>query len=248
MPTPWTPNGKKPEMNKSENRKQAPQASLQRDYASAVNLLAHPLAASAAFGAIGLGLASQALGLWMGTVAGALGASRKLVGGETISNREAANAGKGALRLVASTPAPDAAAAATRTVLADAESTAREIARTARKTADAALADAAALVEPEKARSRPAGRKESAATDTGAPAKPAAARKPASPDDLKRISGVGPKLEEVLNELGIWSYGQVAKLTQAEIAWLDERLGFKGRIGRDDWIGQARKLAGGSRG
>ena len=62
-------------------------------------------------------------------------------------------------------------------------------------------------------------------------------------DDLKRISGVGPKLEQTLNSLGIWHFEQVAKLTKKDIAWVDERLRFKGRIERDDWVGQARELA-----
>lgn len=62
-------------------------------------------------------------------------------------------------------------------------------------------------------------------------------------DDLKKISGVGPKLEETLNSLGIWHYEQVAKLKKKDIAWVDERLRFKGRIERDDWVGQAKELA-----
>lgn len=64
-------------------------------------------------------------------------------------------------------------------------------------------------------------------------------------DDLKLIGGVGPKLEETLNSLGIWHFDQVAGLTQKDIAWVDERLRFKGRIERDDWVGQARILAEG---
>ncbi len=71
-----------------------------------------------------------------------------------------------------------------------------------------------------------------------------AARK-AGADDLKKIKGVGPKLEQTLNELGFYHYDQVAKWTEAEIAWVDNRLKFKGRIQRDDWIEQAKKLASG---
>ena len=67
--------------------------------------------------------------------------------------------------------------------------------------------------------------------------------KPASPDDLKMISGVGPKLEQVLNELGVWTFDQIAEWTAAEIAWVDDYLQFSGRILRDDWLGQAAKLA-----
>jgi NADH-quinone oxidoreductase subunit E len=61
-------------------------------------------------------------------------------------------------------------------------------------------------------------------------------------DDLKRISGVGPKLEGVLNDLGFYHFDQIAVWTEAEIAWVDSRLKFKGRIERDDWIGQAKGL------
>ena len=74
--------------------------------------------------------------------------------------------------------------------------------------------------------------------------KPAGIDKPERVDDLKAITGVGPKLETVLNELGIWSWAQIAALERAEIVWLEDRFGFAGRIGRDDWIGQARALNG----
>lgn len=62
-------------------------------------------------------------------------------------------------------------------------------------------------------------------------------------DDLKRISGVGPKLEGVLNELGFWHFDQISKWGASEIAWVDSRLKFKGRIERDGWVEQATKLA-----
>ena len=62
-------------------------------------------------------------------------------------------------------------------------------------------------------------------------------------DDLKKISGVGPKLEGVLNELGFYHYDQIAAWGANEIAWVDSRLKFKGRIERDDWMAQAAELA-----
>jgi predicted flap endonuclease-1-like 5' DNA nuclease len=62
-------------------------------------------------------------------------------------------------------------------------------------------------------------------------------------DDLKQISGVGPVLERKLNDLGIYHFWQIAKWGEAEIAWVDESLNFKGRITRDGWIAQASKLA-----
>ncbi|MEC9310857.1 MAG: NAD(P)H-dependent oxidoreductase subunit E, partial [Pseudomonadota bacterium] len=64
-------------------------------------------------------------------------------------------------------------------------------------------------------------------------------------DDLKMLKGVGPKLEETLNELGFFHFDQIAKWTDAEIAWVDSRLKFKGRIERDGWIEQSKQLAAG---
>jgi predicted flap endonuclease-1-like 5' DNA nuclease len=64
------------------------------------------------------------------------------------------------------------------------------------------------------------------------------------PDDLKRIKGVGPKLETMLNDLGIFRFAQIAALSEAELAQIDDRLGtFKGRPFRDDWIAQAAALS-----
>ncbi len=59
-------------------------------------------------------------------------------------------------------------------------------------------------------------------------------------DDLKRLSGVGPKLEGKLNENGVYTFAQIAVWTPEEVEYMDDQLSFKGRIGRDDWIGQAK--------
>ena len=64
-------------------------------------------------------------------------------------------------------------------------------------------------------------------------------------DDLKEISGVGPVLETKLNEMGIYHYAQIAAFTKEDIDAVDEELNFKGRIERDDWLGQAKALADG---
>lgn len=62
-------------------------------------------------------------------------------------------------------------------------------------------------------------------------------------DDLKVISGIGPKMEEVLNSIGIFTYVQVSKMTKREYDLLDDITGsFPGRAERDDWSGQAKKL------
>ncbi len=63
-------------------------------------------------------------------------------------------------------------------------------------------------------------------------------------DDLRRIKGIGPKNEGVLNSLGIYHYQQIAALTPANVAWLDAYMKFHGRIARDDWVGQAKALIG----
>lgn len=67
--------------------------------------------------------------------------------------------------------------------------------------------------------------------------------KPAVLDDLKLISGVGPKLEGVLHDLGIYTFKQIAVWKKAERDWVDGYLNFKGRIDRDEWVKQAKKLA-----
>ena len=65
-------------------------------------------------------------------------------------------------------------------------------------------------------------------------------------DDLKLIKGVGPKMEEMLNTLGVYTFAQVASWSAAEVAWVDSHLeGFNGRVSRDDWVAQAKVLAGG---
>ena len=72
-----------------------------------------------------------------------------------------------------------------------------------------------------------------------------AARKSGA-DNLKAIKGVGPALEKLLNEMGVFHYEQIAAWTAEEVAWVDDNLlKFKGRASRDNWIEQARVLAEG---
>lgn len=63
------------------------------------------------------------------------------------------------------------------------------------------------------------------------------------PDDLKKISGVGPALEKKLHAAGVTQFAQIAAFSKEDIAKLDDTLNFKGRIERDDWLGQAKALA-----
>ena len=107
-----------------------------------------------------------------------------------------------------------------------------EAAETAAEAADRAATEDAALSE--------------TATPVGSPAlKPAAlySEPPSETDDLKKIKGVGPKLEALLNDLGIYRYEQIAGFSESDLAWIDEHLTtFKGRPLRDDWPAQARDL------
>jgi len=64
-----------------------------------------------------------------------------------------------------------------------------------------------------------------------------------SRDNLKAIKGVGPAIEKTLNEMGIFRYQQIADMSEYDIDRIAKRLkGFRSRIYREDWIGQARDL------
>ena len=186
-------------------------ATMPKELAGTVNLLVHPVAGAAAFSALSLGLASHALGVWMGAVVGAVEASQRLL---ATGATEAAEA-RGPVRV------PRAAA---RAAVQELKETALAAAA-----APAVAAEHPAELMPEDFR------------------QPPRIGRPAKPDDLKKINGIGPKLEKVLNDLGIWTYAQLAAWGPAEVAWVDDYLAFKGRIDRDDWLGQAAKLAAGKR-
>ncbi len=64
----------------------------------------------------------------------------------------------------------------------------------------------------------------------------------AAPDDLERIIGIGPKLKARLNELGVRQFRQIAAWTPEEIAAINAKLGFPGRIEREGWQKQASRL------
>jgi NADH-quinone oxidoreductase subunit E len=68
---------------------------------------------------------------------------------------------------------------------------------------------------------------------------------PSDPDDLKRIKGIGAVNEKALNGLGIYNFSQIADWTADNISWVEGFLAFPGRIGREDWVEQAKTLAQG---
>ena len=62
-------------------------------------------------------------------------------------------------------------------------------------------------------------------------------------DDLTAIKGLGPRAAEALREGGITRYAQIAEWSESDVAAWDQRINGRGRIGRDDWVGQAKTLA-----
>ena len=62
-------------------------------------------------------------------------------------------------------------------------------------------------------------------------------------DDLKQIEGIGPAIEKICHELGIFHFDQIAAWGAAEVEWMDGNLkGFKGRVTRDKWVAQAKLI------
>lgn len=104
----------------------------------------------------------------------------------------------------------------------------------------AAVGGEAVVAEAPKAAAKPAPKK--AAPKKAAAKSEAAAAKA---DDLKVLSGVGPALEKKLHEAGVTTFAQIAGWSADDVAAMDEKLSFKGRIEREGWIEQAKELAKG---
>lgn len=98
----------------------------------------------------------------------------------------------------------------------------------------AAVAEAAAPAKAKKA----APKAEAAAPKKAAPKKAAKT----DGDDLSQISGVGPVIVKKLHALGVTTFAQIAAWTPEDVAEMDEKLSFKGRIDRDNWLEQAKEL------
>jgi small subunit ribosomal protein S2 len=67
-----------------------------------------------------------------------------------------------------------------------------------------------------------------------------------APDDLAKLTGVGPQIVKKLNDHGVFHYWQIGAMTKAEADKLDADLKFNGRIARDNWVEQARTLIAGA--
>jgi len=103
-------------------------------------------------------------------------------------------------------------------------------------------------IRPENVRPAPARKAVEKVKLSVVPAEPVAkpAAKPASrarkADDLKQISGIGPKIEQVLNSKDIRSFAVIADWSDEDAGRIDAELGFDGRIARDGWVDQAKAL------
>lgn len=121
---------------------------------------------------------------------------------------------------------------------------AREVAQTAAKKADTAADDATKTTSKEVPDR--AGDGVAEGKDDGARPEALSGPRDGKADDLKQIKGIGPKLEQLLNEMGVYHFDQIAGWRADEVAWVNENLkGFKGRVTRDNWVEQATTLAAG---
>ena len=202
---------------------------------------------AAAVGALFLILAVLLLPLWF-----IRGNGSDVPFGAPVTGNEAGTAPTASGSAAASMAAPAMAA----TAEADAEASKAEAVAKAQADADAkakAEADAAAAKAKAEAEAAEKAKADAAASATAAPAASVdestpeilTAARDGKADDLKQIKGVGPGLEKTLNELGFYHFDQIAKWGDGEIAWVDARLKFKGRIVRDSWVDQCKTLAAG---
>lgn len=120
-------------------------------------------------------------------------------------------------------------------------------ARTAKQAATKA-GTAAAKAKPAATRSRTASvAKPKKAAGAKTETQPATLKKPRAggADNLTRIKGIGPQIEKKLNGFGIWHFDQIAAWKKRDVDWFGSQLSFQKRIGREEWVKQARILARG---
>lgn len=190
-------------------------------------LMAHPAAALAAMTAVGFGLATQMASAFLGSLQGALEATEKLarkVDDEKVRDERPARP---------SEPAEATAKTATRKPAA-------KVRRAAKVPVAKAPVAKAAPAKPVKATPIVAAPVASKAA-TPKPAK-AVSKGRGKADDLKKISGVGPKLEQILNGMGITRFADIAGWSDEDVARIDTEIGLGGRIVRDGWVARAKAL------
>lgn len=185
-------------------------------------LMAHPAAALAAMTAVGFGFATQMASAFLGSLQGALEATEKL-----------------ALR-IEDEAKDDARAEAPPEPASDPETAAKTVERNrvakTKRAAPASRAKAAPVVK------TPAVAEPDAPKAVKPKAAKAVSKGRGKADDLKKISGVGPKLEQVLNGKGVTRFADIAGWSEEDVARIDAEIGLGGRIARDGWVAQARAL------
>ncbi len=231
------------------------------------DLMTNPAAVMAAATAFGFGVAAQMSKLFLGSIQGAMEVTGQIAR-QLEDERKAAEAEKPAeakAEAPAQTAQPEPVAAKAKT----------EKPAAAKVKAKTAESEKAAPVKADKPAPAPKAKAAPKAKSAAKPAEPpqvkAAAKPKAAPkakaapvakeevatpaakpkkasgkaDDLKRIDGVGPKVEQVLKGRGITRVQDLAEMDEKALIALDKELGLDGRALRDDWAGQARRLAGG---
>lgn len=237
------------------------------------DFISNPAAAMAAATAFGMGMAAQMGRLFLGSLQGAMDVTGQLAR-QLEEERKAAEADKAAApevkteapvevtRTEPPAPKPNAKVKAEKPAAPKAKAPVEDAVAKVEKPKPAAKAKAAttpkAKAVPEAAvtpkvkaapKARPVPKVEGKQkAEAAAPApKPKKASKTIAgkTDDLKKIDGVGPKVEQVLKGRGISRFQDLAAMEEKALAALDKDLGLDGRVLRDDWAGQARRLAGG---
>src|SRR5262245_26778635 len=121
----------------------------------------------------------------------------------------------------------------------------------AQREAEAAARFGRATVEPPRAPALPPPAAKLAPPPAAAkpaptpPAKPAPAPVDTTPQDLERIRLIDAGVAAALGKLGVNRYEQIAAWMQADVQRVDQALGDKGRVNRENWIEQAQVLAKG---
>lgn len=218
------------------------------------DLMTNPAAAMAAATAFGFGMAAQMGKLFLGSIQGAMEVTGQIAR-QLEEERKAAEAKPEAdVETKVEAPVEKVEPAPTQTKV----KAKKPVAAKAKAKAAApvkAKAEKPAPVPKVKQAAKPAvGTKAKAAPKAKAP--PAAQVESAAPvakprkasgkaDDLKKIDGIGPKVEQVLKGRGITRLKDLAEMNEKALDALDKELGLGGRVLRDDWAGQARRLAGG---
>ncbi|PYE45929.1 putative flap endonuclease-1-like 5' DNA nuclease [Rhizobium sp. PP-F2F-G20b] len=198
-------------------------------------LMQHPTASVAAAAAMGFGMASHFAGFMLGAMQGFMEAAQKAAATAEAERQAGQGAASAATEMAEPASADETAkVGAPKADIEAAEMPVADLVAEAAEATAAAVARAAAAVA--KASPR-------AAKGASPAAKPARARRGKAADDLKKISGIGPKLEQVLKSLEVTQFSEIAAWDDNDIARFDRELSASGRIVRDRWVEQAKVLA-----